>query len=164
MLAKAIATDNLTTISAGTLKLLVFEMGKLTLALPVEQVKKVIRYQPTYGSGLSHVSISHLGDEEITIVDLHQKLFKTSQLNESESQGYFVITKAFSGKGIAGEPLGIIVMKTPILLEVSLAQIRVLPNSYRHADTLEIASHVAIVPQESESNLTIFILDIDRLV
>ena len=53
--------------------------------------------------------------------------------------------------------------QTPTLLELPLAQIRTLPNSYRFADTLDVASHVTRV-QQAEEWLTVFILDVDRLV
>jgi len=40
-----------------------------------------------------------------------------------------------------------------------------LPESYRRADTLKIASHVTIVNQtETEKGQTIFILDPDELI
>ena len=139
------------------IKLLVFEIGKLTLALPILQVQKVVKQNKVHGSGLSHVNLTHLAEEEVAIVDLHQKLFGVS-LTQAEATGYFIITK-----NIAGEPLGIVVSQAPTLIDVQREQIRLLPDSYRRADTLEIASHVAIIPQDNAS-LTVFILDLARLV
>ena len=141
----------------SSIKLLVFEVGKLTLALPILQVHKIVKHQDIYGSGLSHVSLTHLGQEEIAIVDLHQKLFKVSLAEASQTKGYFIISK-----NVIGEPLGIMVAKSPTLIDVSSDKIRQIPDSYRQADTLEIASHVAVIPQE-ETSLTIFILDLARL-
>ncbi|MGK7895985.1 MAG: chemotaxis protein CheW [Xenococcus sp. (in: cyanobacteria)] len=140
------------------LKLVVFQVGKLTLSLPVEQVTKVTKYSLIHGSGLSHVNLAHLGNQEVTIIDLHQKLFKISQDELSSEKGYFIITS-----NTTGDSLGIRVLQTPTLLDVPFSQIRILPISYRHADTLEVASHVAIIPQEDETLQTIFILDVDRL-
>ncbi|GAB4532182.1 MAG: hypothetical protein Tsb0014_16370 [Pleurocapsa sp.] len=148
-----------TNATSSFLKLLVFKMGILTLALPVKQVQKVIRRTEVHGSGLSYVHLSHLEEQEVAIVDLHRKLFKASQLNNTEEKGYFIITK-----NITGEPLGIIVNRTPTLIDVLVEQVRTLPNSYRRADTLEIASHVAVIPQNNETSLTIFILDLERLI
>ena len=142
----------------SSLKLVVFQIGKLTLSLPVEQVKKVTRYNPTYGSGLSYVNLTHLGEQEVTIVDLHHKLFKVSQDDLTSEKGYFIITR-----NPTGDSVGIRVLQTPTLLDVSFSQIRILPISYRQADTLEIASHVAVIPQDDETSQTIFILDLDRL-
>ena len=142
------------------IKLLVFDIGTLTLALPILQVQKVIRHNQVHGSELSHANLTHLADQEVTIVDLHQKLFKTRLSLSSANSGYFVISK-----NITGEPLGILVSESPSLIDVTATQVRLIPESYRQADTLEIASHVAVFPQaESETFQTIFILDLHRLV
>ena len=142
-----------------SLKLLVFKIGKLTLALPILQVQKVVRYHPVHGSGLSHVNLAHLGDREVAIVDLYQKLFKVSLPQLSQTKGYFIISK-----NITGEPLGILVSESPTLVDVATTQIRLIPDSYRRADTLAIASHVAVISQEDETSQTIFILDLQQLV
>jgi purine-binding chemotaxis protein CheW len=151
----------------SSLKLLLFDIGKLHLSLSVDQVQKVTKYQSVHSSGLNHVGISHLGNlakgeamQDVTIVDLHKKLFHTSQIDPSEGKGYFIITKPV----VQGESLGIIVTKAPTLIDVPVEQIRVLPNSYRHADTLVIASHVTLIPQADNNSLTVFILDLQQLI
>ena len=141
------------------IKLLVFTIGKLTLALPILQVQKVVKHDRVHGSGLSHVNLAHLADREIAVVDLHQKLFKVGLLETTQTKGYFIITK-----NITSDSLGILVSESPALIDVDITQIRLIPDSYRRADTLEIASHVAVIPQEDESTQTIFILDIEKLV
>ena len=158
-MSNSIADANLSnpTKSDSIVKLLVFEIGKLTLALPILQVQKVVRQSEVYGSGLSHISLTHLPDRELAIVDLHQKIFGTS-LTQSPSTGYFII-----GTNKVGEPLGIIVSKAPTLIDVPMNQIRILPDTYRRSDTLEIASHVTVF-STTETTTTIFILDLDRLV
>ena len=40
---------------------------------------------------------------------------------------------------------------------------RVLPDAYRRADTLEVASHVAVIPQGGVP-LTVFLLDVQLLL
>ncbi|MBE9044214.1 chemotaxis protein CheW [Pleurocapsales cyanobacterium LEGE 10410] len=160
-MSNLIVDPNSRTISAQknlSIKLLVFEIGKLTLALPILQVQKVVKHQDIHGSGLSHVNLAHLAQQELAVVDLHRKLFKVSLAEASPTKGYFIISK-----NITGEPLGIMVTKPPTIIDVSLEKIRQLPDAYRRADTLEIASHVAVVPQ-GETSLTIFILDLARLV
>lgn len=137
-------------------KLLMFPIGKLNLALPILQVQKIVKQNEIHGSGLSHVSLAHLPEQEIAIVDLHQKLFKVP-LPQSGGQGYFIITKS-----IDQDPLGIFVSETPNLIDIPQEQIRILPNSYRRADTLEIASHVAIMTDD-QTSLTVFILDLAKL-
>ena len=145
--------------SNSLLKLLVFDLGKLTLALPVEQVQKVIKHSAVHGSGLSYVNLIHLEEQEVAVIDLHRKLFKVSQPEIKENKGYFIITKS-----VIGEPLGIMIAQTPSLIDVPLELVRTLPNSYRSADTLEIASHVAVIPQSENKSLTIFILDLKQLI
>ena len=140
----------------SVVELLVFEIAQLTLALPILQVQKVIKRRQVHGSGLSYVNLAHLSDREIAVVDLHQKLFGVS-LSQSE-KGYFIISKE-----VKKEPLAIAVAQPPNLVNVSLERIRLLPDSYRRADTLEIASHVTVISQE-EQTTTIFILDLERLV
>ena len=160
-------------LNASVIKLVVFSVGKLTLALPVEQVKQVTRYTPIHGSGMSYINLTHIGKQQVTIVDLHQKLFKVSQDKIMPEGGYFILTKsrpvtimkdgAKINHDSVEESLGIRVIETPSLIDVALENIRILPASYRYADTLEIASHVAIVNRENQISQTIFILDLEHL-
>ncbi|MEA5508459.1 chemotaxis protein CheW [Crocosphaera sp. UHCC 0190] len=138
-------------------KLLIFQVGKLNLALPVEFVQKILHYRPMEGSGTTAVGLIHLDDQEITAIDLHKRLFKVSQTQASGRQ--FLIL----AKNSIDEQFGILVSQTPSLVDLPLSQIRTLPDSYRRADTLDMASHVTRV-QQMEQLLTVFVLDVDRLV
>ncbi len=140
------------------LKLVFFGMGGLNLALRIESVYKVVNHTSTYSSGLGAVGVTHLGDGEITVVDLHRRFFKSSQISSSNSSGYLVVVQ-----NNTGELYGIPVTETPALIEVPMEMIRVLPESYRRADTLDVASHVAVIPQDGNP-LTIFLLDVNRLL
>lgn len=137
------------------LKLLVFSIGSLNLALRVECVYKVLNATPIYGSGVNWVGIAHMGDREVTVLDLQRRLFQSSRTNENLSGGYLIVVQ-----NTQGELYGIPVETVPVLMDVPLASIRVLPESFRHADTLGIASHVAVISQ-SETNFTLFLLDVD---
>jgi chemotaxis signal transduction protein len=140
------------------LKLIVFSMSDLNLALRIEAVYKVVNRTPVYSSGLGAVGVAHVGDGEVTVVDLYRRFFKSNPSSQSELGGYLVIVRNKSGE-LYGIPVG----DTPVLMEVPLSQIRALPESYRRSDTLEVASHVAVIPQEG-SQLTIFLLDVDLLL
>lgn len=144
--------------TASFIKLIVFNIGRLNLALRIESVYKVVNHTSTYGSGMGAVGVTHLGEGEITVVDLHQRFFKASQMNESSLSGYLIVVQ-----NTTGELYGIPVTETPALMEVPREMIRVLPESYRRSDTLDVASHVAVIPQEG-TPLTIFVLDVDRLL
>ncbi len=141
------------------LKLLVFSLGNLQLALRIEAVYKVVNRTPVYSSGVGAVGVAHVGDGEVTVVDLHRRFFHTSNpSSEPQLGGYLVVVRSTTG-----ELYGIPIADTPVLMEVPLSQIRLLPESYRRSDTLEVASHVAVIPQEN-SQLTIFLLDVERLL
>lgn len=140
-------------------KLLIFRVGKLNLALLVDSVQKILRHSESYGTGVTAMGISHLGDSrEITVIDLHKRLFKKSQSSQQKTQQFLILAK-----NSANETFGIIVSETPSLLDVPLSQIRVLPDSYRQSDTLDMATHVTLIAQ-NEENLMVFILDADQLV
>ncbi len=141
------------------IKMLVFEINQLTLALPILQVQKVVRYNPVHGSGLSHVNLIHLEDKDIAVVNLHQKLFNLDIPQISQDRGYFIISRT----GV-GESIGILVLQSPALIDIPNSQIRLIPDAYRRSDTLEIASHVTIVPQKNGTSKTVFILDTQRLI
>ena len=159
---------------SSKIKMLVFAIGKLTLGLPVERVIKVTKYTPLHGSGMTHVNLTHIGKQEVTVVDLHQKLFKVSLDELSPDGGYFILSKAQSplvnsdrnpnNLNLGEENIGIRVLEAPSLIDIALSDIRILPNSYRYADTLEIASHVAVVDRQDSPNETIFILDLKCLI
>ena len=144
--------------TALSLKLIVFGIDKLTVAFPIERVHKIIHRTPVHGSGLSHVGITHIDDREVTVVDLHQRLFGSTQSDNTQAQGYLVIVQ-----NAQAELFSIPTKNAPTLMEVPVNRIRALPESYRRSDTLEIASHVTMIPQ-SEKPLTIFVLDVNRLL
>lgn len=140
---------------APFLKALIFSIDSLNLALRIESVYKVLNAIPIYGSGLNGVGIVHMGDREITVLDLRQQLLQSPRSNTSFSGDYLVIVQ-----NTTGELYGIPTETVPILIDIPLSNIRILPESFRHADTLGIASHVAVVSQ-SETTLTLFLLDSD---
>jgi len=141
-----------------SLKILVFRMGDVKLALPLDTVSKILNKTPVYGMGLNGVGVAHVGDHEVTVVDLHQQLFRSSTINESSQAVYLIISQSRQG-----ELYGIPVTAVPVLMEVPSSSIRVLPKSYRRADILRSATHVCHIPQE-EAPLTIFMVDVDLLV
>ncbi|NEO40767.1 MAG: CheW domain-containing protein [Moorea sp. SIOASIH] len=144
--------------ATSLLKLVVFRIDNINFAFPIECVKKVINYTTVYSSGLNDIGIAHIDDQEIPIIDLHRRLFKSSQINTSNPGRFLLIAQNTRGEGF-----GIPVLKTPNLIEVSVTDIRTLPESFRQADTLGIASHVAVIPQENTS-LTVFLLDVNQLL
>lgn len=141
-----------------SLKAVVFRVGSLNLALRIESVYKVLNHTLVYSSGVNPVGITHLSEREVVVIDLQRRLFNSSGIQHASQPGFLIVAE-----NPAGELYGIPVESTPTLMEIPLPAIRVLPESYRRADTLGIASHVAVVPQP-ESALAIFLLDVNQLL
>ncbi|HEY9598261.1 MAG TPA: chemotaxis protein CheW, partial [Cyanophyceae cyanobacterium] len=102
-----------------SVKLIGFTFGELNLALRIESVYKVVNHTPVYSSGLNHIGVAHLGDYQVTVIDLHRRFFKDNLKSESHSDHYLVIVK-----NTTGEFYGIPVVETPVLLEVPTSMIR----------------------------------------
>ncbi len=147
--------------TAPPLKVLVFSIGSLNLGLPIDAVYKVLNSTQIYNSGSNWVGLAHMGDREVTVLDLQRRLFPEIIADNSKFEsGYLMVIQ-----NNKSELFGIPVETVPALIEVPLSSIRVLPESFRHADALGIASHVAVISEsESETNLTLFLLDIDTTV
>ena len=141
----------------NSIELIVFKIGSLNLALPITSVYKVSNHTPISGSGVGVIGVTRVDDQDVTVIDLYRRFFKTNP-GEYSRGGYLVLVKT-----TMDELFGIPVAETPVLMEVSLSLVRVLPQSYRDGDTLDLASHVAVIPQEAAS-LTIFLLDIAQLL
>lgn len=137
--------------AVASIKVIVFAMGNVNLALRMETIYRVLKQAPVYGVRPDGMGIAHLEDREITVLDLHRRFFA--------SKGSYLIVVQNS----EGELYGIPVAVVPTLMEVPLSSIHVLPKSYRHADLLDIATHVCHIPRE-EALLTIFLLDVDQLL
>ena len=143
--------------SEPTIELVVFPIGKLNLALRIEVVYKVANYEPIDGGELGYIDVAYVDDQEITVVNLYQRLFKSRPSDESPASNRLLIAQ-----NSRGELVGIPIVDTPKLIEVPQSQIRELPEAYRRADTFEIASHVAVIPQAG-TKLTLFVVDVDQL-
>lgn len=139
-------------------ELIVFNIGRLNLALPINSVYKVSNYTSISGSGTGFIGVTQVEEREVTVIDLYRRFFKSDQPGDYSIGGYIVLVQTTKG-----ELYGIPIVQTPTLMEVPLSLLRVLPESYRYADTLDIASHVAVISQDTLS-LTIFLLDIERLL
>ena len=141
--------------SVPAIKVLVFSIGSLNLGLRIESIYKVLNSIQIFGSGLNGVGIAHVGDREVTVLDLQQRLFSSNSTHETLQGAYLIVIQTRES-----ELYGIPVETVPALIDVPLSTIRVLPESFRHANTLGIASHVAVI-SNSETSLTLFLLDID---
>lgn len=140
-------------------KVVVFKMGNLNLALRIENVQRVSNETPVYSSGVNNVGIAHVGDRGVTVVDLHRRLFQSSITNQVSQRRYLIIAQ-----NKEGELYGIPVAVVPALIKIALSSIRPIPESYRHANMLGVASHYCHISQDVEESQTIFLLDIEQLL
>ena len=141
--------------SGPVAKLVTFSIGRLTLALPMVSISRVINMPEVFSSGLSAVGVATLNRLQLTIIDLHHQLFKQPAPNSGEQRGYLIILPS-----PADHPIGIPTLATPTLVDVPERDIRILPAAYRQADTLSIASHIARITTESGGKQSIFLLDV----
>ncbi len=141
--------------SQNLVKLVVFPMGSLTLALPMKAISRVINMPEVHGSGLSPVGVTTVGNLQLTIIDLHRQLFQVSAPQRTGKGGYLIILPTS-----AGFPIGIPTAETPLLTDVPTGDIRALPEAYRQADTLSIASHLTRITLESGETQSVFLLDV----
>ncbi len=141
-------------VEGPVLKAIAFQVQQLHLAFFIEVVDKVLKPGPIYTSGLNPIGITQVDQQEITVVDLQQRLFQTSTLQGAE---YLIVVRRATG-----ERYGVVSPTVPNLLEIPVSALQALPESYRQADTLGIASHVAILPP-SVGSLTLFLLDVNQL-
>ncbi|MBL1209253.1 chemotaxis protein CheW [Geminocystis sp. GBBB08] len=143
------------------IKLLVFPIGNLNAGLHIDTVQKIVNYSTIFSSGLNHYGLVTLGEKEIIVIDLHKKLFNQSEILDRNDKKYLLLALNSSN-----ETFGILIKNAPELYDIPLNTIRILPPSYRRADTLKIASHVTVIQSENEEEeeKTIFILDPDELI
>ena len=155
-----ISTFNLVTKKKVTRleKLLTFPIGKLNLAFRIDDVQKIIKYIPIESSGLSPFGVIHL-EKEIAVIDLYRLLFKELDPIYHGKEAHFILTRPSPVR----ESIAILIAKPPSLMDVPAGEIRILPESYRRSDTLEMASHVTVISQQNDP-LTIFILDVTYLL
>ncbi|PSB05149.1 chemotaxis protein CheW [Merismopedia glauca] len=140
------------------LKVIVFAIGSLNCGINIFSIYKVVNSTRLYGDDNNWVSMMHIGDREVTILDLRRRLFPHEPVEFPSGQIYVIILQ-----NSQGDLYGIPVSGIPSLMDIAVEQVRVLPESFRQANALGIASHVAIVPQSSES-LTLFLLDVEFIL
>jgi chemotaxis signal transduction protein len=148
-----------TSTQGASLKLIVFSFSSpqgesLYFGVRIESMYRILPQTEVHSSGVPLTGVAHLLDQEVTILDLHQYIFQTSV----QQSRYILVVKTATS-----ELLGIPVIESPALAEVAIANVRILPPSYRQMDALGIASHVAVVEME-EGTQTVFLCDVEQFV
>lgn len=138
------------------IKIMVLSIGDVNLGLNIENVYKILNFTQVYGSGLNGVGIAHVGDREVTVVDLLRHIYPLSSTGE-DSPKYLVIAQNQQGE-LYGIPVAVI----PVLKQIPASSIHDLPESYSQRDLLGFANRICNIPEEPP--LTVFLLDVDRLL
>ncbi|MEE3716101.1 chemotaxis protein CheW [Tumidithrix elongata RA019] len=144
-----------TKVKEATLKILTFPLGNLFLAVKLEGVKKVIPVPAIAKSGNKLLGITNFEDQEIIVVDLHQRILNAS--NAIASRYLIVIQSELQAL------YGIPVISLPEMLEVPISTIHPIPDDYRNHDTLGIADRVTQISVMDKTR-TIFLLSSGSIV
>jgi chemotaxis signal transduction protein len=138
----------------ATTKLLIFSIGKLFAAVPLDEVIKVIPTPEIFQSGEKTLGMTYFEGREVLVVDLHHEIFGSS----STARRYLIVLR-----GEAEELYGLPVAGLPIMKEAYLKTVHPIPSEYRDRDTLGIASHMVQIPINKEVQ-TIFLLSSEKLL
>jgi chemotaxis signal transduction protein len=107
-------------------------------ALPLEAVAKIVVCPPLTSKITQGIGTIELDSQILTIVDLS---YKFNLECSSDSYRFLILFKLDNG-----ESCGIPVAKSPLTLDIPFDTIRTIPQSFRQANDLYFATHMAIVP------------------
>ena len=138
----------------ATSKLLIFPIGNLYAAVPLDEVIKVIPIPEIFQSGEKTLGMTYFEGSEVLVVDLHHEIFGGS----GTSSQYMIVMR-----GDTQDFYGVPVSGLPMMKEVSLKIVHPIPSEYRDRDTLGVASHMVQIPIEKELQ-TIFLLSYEKLL
>ena len=150
--------------AAPTLTCIQVDLNPLQLAVPIDRVEKVVRQSEIVGESIVGESpvgpdtsatavptgIIYYAETAVTLLNLEQHL-----LQRPTTAGYYLILRASTGEWVA-----IPIPAAPNLIELPSQSLKTLPSTYRRANLLGIASHVA----RTEAGSTVFVLDVDYLI
>lgn len=123
-----------------TIELIIFDIGEVSFGIPITKIDRII-------SNI-HLDRDHTLTENVTILDLHDRLTDLAILNPTA-----IVIFTNERQQLIGIPINTV----PTLLAVPLDLIRTIPSDFRLGNPLGIASHIAMI-SEPTREFTIFIL------
>ncbi len=138
----------------ATSKLLIFSIGKLYAAVPLDEVIKVIPIPEIFQSGEKTLGMTYFEGQEVLVVDLHHEIFGSS----GTANRYLIVMR-----GEVEKFYGVPVSGLPIMKNVLQKIVHPIPSEYRDRDTLGVASHMVQIPIDKEVQ-TIFLLSSEKLL
>ncbi|NET33320.1 MAG: chemotaxis protein CheW [Cyanothece sp. SIO1E1] len=133
-------------------KFIVFRILDYFLALPLEDVLKVVKCSPQDSQEMSKMGILVLESHTMRVFDLQQQL---NSKHPPEEQLFLLITRSAQG-----DPCGILLAEPPNLAEIPPEMMRSLPHS--QSGFLDLFSHAAVISQE-KGKKTVFLLDVQKI-
>jgi chemotaxis signal transduction protein len=147
----------------NTQNVILFNLDRYWLALPVPAVLKVVNFPSHFRTALNQIGIVHLGESQVNletparaIALLNLDRYLSDQTTSIE--GRFLIVARLSDRQLAGIPVD----EPPSLLPIPDGTIRPLAASHRQSQILNLASHVAVLPAEKGS-IEVFLLDLEKM-
>jgi chemotaxis signal transduction protein len=139
----------------ATLKVLLFSLGHLYLAIRLEGVQKVIPMPEVIKSGAKRLGVAHFEDREAIVLDLFQTIYDRSA---TKGNGYLVVLETDQNL------YGITVPTLPMMKEIPVADFRPVPADYRDRDALGIAEQMTQIALNPTQDVTVLLLDPQRLL
>ncbi len=128
-----ILRDETTLTETATVELAIFDIGIVCFGLPIYDIDRIVSLTNT-----NHDFSSQLAD--IEILDLHHRLFGMSLSDPTT----WIVIQSLNNRSdrIPTDTL-------PTLTYIPIDRIRILPDDFRDANPLGIASHVAMVGEQT---------------
>ena len=139
----------------ATLKVLLFPLGHLYLAIRLEGVQKVIPMPTVIKSGAKPLGITYFENQEVIVLDLFQTIYNRSA---QRGDGFLVMLQTEQNL------YGITVPTLPIMKEVPIADFHPIPADFRDRDALGIADQMTQIFLSPTQEVTLLLLDPQRLL
>jgi chemotaxis signal transduction protein len=138
-----------------TLKLLLFPLGDLYLALRLTGLKRVIKLPEIFKSGDKVLGLAQVDGQDIIVLDIYWQIFGRSL---ATNKGFLVIVEADQ------QTYGIVVDTLPTIKDVPENELQPIPSDYRDRDPLGIADVMATINLTKTQTVTAFVLDSAQLL
>lgn len=138
-------------------KLIIFAIATYHLALPIDQVLRVINYPTDTSEPLEKIGLIQCGRHTIRVVNLYQQ-FQLEAAHADQPLPFLMLIR-----GINQELCGIPVASPPDVVEISIDALQPLEWTSTTSPLLEAISHTAVIHQDDQVR-SILLLDLYRML
>jgi chemotaxis signal transduction protein len=138
-------------------KLIIFAIANYHLALPIDQVLRVINYPADTSESLEKIGLIQCGRHTIRVVDLYQQ-FQLETTRSALPLPFLMLIR-----GLNQELCGVPVSAPPDVIEIPVEALQQLEWTSTTSPLLKSVSHTAVVKQADET-LSILLLDLYRVL